>query len=202
MGRYIGPKIKRSRRLGQDLGHKQNLQKVARRLSIVPGQHGRRGARRQSEYGQQLAEKQKVQFSYGVSERQLRGYIATAQRTPQATGLELLRLLERRLDNAVYRLGFAPTRGLARQLVSHGHVFVDQKKVSIPSYRVAIGDIITLSPVALEIPDVKARMANKEQEIPKWMQKMAGAGKISRLPERQEIDASVEEQLIVEFYSR
>lgn len=202
MARYIGPKIKKSRRLGQDLGHKQNLQKVARRLSIIPGQHGRRGMKRQSEYGQQLAEKQKVRYTYGVQERQLRRYFTTAQRTPQATGIELLRLLERRLDNVVYRLCFAPTRALARQLVSHGHVFVDQKKITIPSYRVAIDDIITLSSRALEIPDVKASMASKERETPKWMQKVAGAGKISRLPEKEDIDVAVDEQLLVEFYSR
>lgn len=202
MARYTGPKIKRSRRLGLDLGHKQNLQKVARRLSVPPGQHGRRGMRRQSEYGQQLTEKQKVQFSYGIQERQLRRYVTEAQRTPQATGIELLRLLERRLDNVVFRLGLAPTRALARQLATHGHIFVNQQKIRIPSYRVRIGDIITLSPKALEIPDVKARIANKEVEIPKWMQKTAAAGKISRLPERADIDSVVDEQLLVEFYSR
>lgn len=202
MARYTGPKIKRSRRLGIDLGHKQNLQKVARRLSVPPGQHGRRGMRRQSEYGQQLTEKQKVQFSYGIQERQLRRYVTEAQRTPQATGIELLRLLERRLDNVVFRLGLAPTRALARQLATHGHIFVNQQKIRIPSYRVRIGDIITLSPKALEIPDVKARIANKEVEIPKWMQKTAAAGKISRLPERADIDSVVDEQLLVEFYSR
>lgn len=202
MARYTGPKMKRSRRLGLDLGQKQNLQKVARRLSVPPGQHGRRGARRQSEYGQQLTEKQKVQFSYGIQERQLRRYVTEAQRTPQATGIELLRLLERRLDNVVFRLGLAPTRALARQLATHGHIFVNQQKIRIPSYRVRIGDIITLSPKALEIPDVKARIANKEIEIPKWMQKTAAAGKISRLPERADIDSAVDEQLLVEFYSR
>lgn len=202
MARYTGPKIKRSRRFGVDLGHKQNLQKVARRLSVPPGQHGRRGARRQSEYGQQLTEKQKVQFSYGIQERQLRRYVTEAQRTPQATGIELLRLLECRLDNVVFRLGLAPTRALARQLATHGHIFVNQQKIRIPSYRVRIGDIITLSPKALEIPDVKARIANKEYEIPKWMKKTAAAGKISRLPERADIDSAVDEQLLVEFYSR
>lgn len=158
--------------------------------------------RRQSEYGQQLTEKQKVQFSYGIQERQLRRYVTEAQRTPQATGIELLRLLERRLDNVVFRLGLAPTRALARQLATHGHIFVNQQKIRIPSYRVRIGDIITLSPKALEIPDVKARIANKEVEIPKWMQKTAAAGKISRLPERADIDSVVDEQLLVEFYSR
>lgn len=202
MARYTGPKLKKSRRLGVDLGHKQNQQKVARRLSVIPGQHGRRGMRRQSEYGQQLAEKQKIQYAYGIQERQLRRYVTEAQRTPQATGIELLRLLERRLDNVVYRLGFAPTRGFARQLVNHGHVFVSQRRISIPSYRVAEGDIITLSPKALGIPDVKARIASKEYEIPKWMQKTGAAGKVSRLPEREQIDTMADEQLLVEFYSR
>lgn len=202
MARYIGPKIKKSRRVGQDLGHKQNLQKVARRLSIPPGQHGRRGAKRQSDYGQQLTEKQKIQMGYGVGEHQLRRYMKKAQRTPQATGVELLCLLERRLDNAVYRFGLAPTRALARQLVSHGHVSVNQERVRVPSYQINVGDIITLSSKAMEIPDVKARMIDKEHGLPGWMQKGGGAGKISRLPERSDIDTIVDEQLLVEFYSR
>ena len=202
MARYIGPIVKKSRRFGQDLGHKQNLQKVARRISVLPGQHGRRGARRSSDYGLQLAEKQKLQFVYGILEKQLRRYVKEAQRNPQATGAELLRLIERRLDNVVFRLGFSPTRAMARQLVSHGHVSVNTRKVDIPSYRVTTGDIVTLSKHALEIPDVRGKIQDKEYQIPGWMQKKAAAGKISRLPERTEIEVPVEEQLVVEFYSR
>lgn len=202
MARYTGPTIKKSRRLGVDLGHKQNAQKVAKRIVVPPGQHGRRGQRRQSEYGQQLAEKQKVRFAYGVLERQLARYMEEAQRDPTATGTEFLRLLERRLDNVMYRLGFAPTRAMARQLISHGHVRVNNKKLDRPSYRVVVGDILTLSPVALEIPDVKKKIAEESYVPPSWMQKKAAAGTISRLPEKEDMESTIDAQLIVEFYSR
>lgn len=202
MSRYIGPKLRLARRLGQDLGHKQNIQKVAKRLSVLPGQHGRHGAKRLSEFGVQLKEKQKVRFSYGISETQLKGYFAEALRNKSATGEELLRLLERRLDNVVYRLGLAPTRPFARQLVTHGHVKVDGKKVDIPSYRIKVEDVVSLSDKAVNIPDVKAKIADQDYAAPAWMQKTAGVGKIKRLPERIEIDMAVDEQLIVEFYSR
>lgn len=202
MSRYIGPKLRLARRLGQDLGHKQNIQKVAKRLSVLPGQHGRHGAKRLSEFGVQLKEKQKVRFSYGISETQLKGYFAEALRNKSATGEELLRLLERRLDNVVYRLGLAPTRPFARQLVTHGHVKIDGKKVDIPSYRIKVEDVVSLSDKAVNIPDVKAKIADQDYVAPAWMQKIAGVGKIKRLPERIEIDMAVDEQLIVEFYSR
>lgn len=202
MARYIGPTIKLSRRFNQDLGHKQNAQKVARRITVSPGRYGRRKMRRSSEYGQQLTEKQKLQFTYGVLENQLRRYMVEAERNPQATGIELLRLLERRLDNVIYRLGFAPTRAMARQLVTHGHVRVNDKAVDVPSYRVSVDEVVTLIPKAAEIIGVKAMIANKEYNPPPWMQRKAVAGKIRRLPERAEIETSVDEQLIVEFYSR
>lgn len=202
MARYIGPTVKKSRRLGVDLGHKQNAQKVAKRITVPPGQHGRRGQRRQSEYGHQLAEKQKVRFAYGVLERQLSRYMGEAQRNPTATGVEFLRLLERRLDNVIYRLGFAPTRAMARQLVSHGHVRVNNKKLDRPSYRVQVGDIMTLSPAALEIPDVKKKLVDESYAPPSWMQKKAAAGTISRLPEKDDLESTVDAQLIVEYYSR
>lgn len=202
MARYTGAIVKKSRRFGQDLGHKQNLQKVARRISVLPGQHGRKGSRRASEYGLQLAEKQKLQFAYGILESQLRRYVSEAQRNPQATGEELIRLIERRLDNVVYRLGFAPTRPMARQLVSHGHVLVNNHKVNIPSFRVAVDDVISLTNRTLEIPDVRGKIQDKEYQVPGWMQKKATAGKISRLPERIDIEVPVDEQLVVEFYSR
>jgi small subunit ribosomal protein S4 len=202
MSRYTGPKLRLARRLGQDLGHKQNIQKVAKRLSVLPGQHGRHGAKRLSEYGVQLREKQKARFAYGISEKQLRGYFAEALRNKSATGEELLRLLERRLDNVVYRLGLAPTRPFARQLVTHGHVRVSGKKIDIPSYRVKVEDVVSLSDKAVNIPDVKVKIADQSYAAPLWMQKTAGVGKIKSLPERIEIDMAVDEQLIVEYYSR
>jgi small subunit ribosomal protein S4 len=204
MARNLSPSIKKSRRFGVDLGHKQNSQKVARRLTVPPGQHGqrKRRGRRPSEYGQQLAEKQKVKFIYGILEKQFAKYVKTAKLNPQATGEELLRLLERRLDNAVFRLNFAPTRAMARQLITHGHILINNKKVTIPSYQVNVNNIIMLSPTAAGIPDVLKRLEQKDIGIPKWMQKKALAGKIHRLPGISDIDSGVNDQLIVEFYSR
>lgn len=202
MARYTGPRVKKSRRAGVDLGHKQNLQKVARRISVLPGQHGRRGFRRLSEYGQQLLEKQKLRWTYGIMEKQFVRYVQEAQRNPQATGAELIRILEQRLDNILFRLGFVPTRAMGRQLVNHGHVRINGQAVGIPSYRVVPGDVITLSAKALEIPDVKKRISDASSQTPAWMQKKAAAGKILRLPERSDVDMSIDEQLIVEFYSR
>lgn len=204
MARNLSPSIKKSRRFGQDLGHKQNSQKVARRLTIPPGQHGqkKRRGRKTSEFGQQLAEKQKVKFIYGILEKQFAKYVKIAKLNPQATGEELLRLLERRLDNVIFRLNLAATRAMARQLVAHGHILVNNKKVSIPSYQVKVGDVVMLSPTAANIPDIIKKSQDKDVEIPKWMQKKAFAGKIHQLPSIADIDSSVNDQLIVEFYSR
>lgn len=204
MGRYTGPKLRQSRRVGIDLGHKQNAQKTAKRLNIVPGQHGQRFRRgkRASEYGIQLLEKQKVRFMYGVSERQLRRYVVLAQQNPQATGEELLNILERRLDNVIFRLGLAPTRNMSRQLIVHGHALVNNRKIDRPSSQVSVGDIITLAPTAQKIPDIVRCIANKEHKPPSWMQKKAIAGKISQLPTRKDIEDQIDEQLIVEYYSR
>lgn len=201
MARHTGPKNKLARKFGEDLGLKTNALKVARRLNILPGQHGRKGRRKVSEYGKQLAEKQKVKFMYGLLERQFRKLYEIATKTPSATGFALLRLLERRLDNVVYRLGFAPTRPAARQLVSHGNVTVNGKKLNIPSYRVQLDDVVTLSDRASKIPAI-AGMLKEKKAIPQWLERKATAGKVIRYPERDEIDAGVNEQLIVEFYSR
>lgn len=204
MSRYTGPKLRKARRVGIDLGSKQNAQKTAKRLNIVPGQHGQRFRRgkRTSEYGTQLLEKQKVRFMYGVSERQLRRYVALAQQNPQATGEELLNILERRLDNVLFRLGLAPTRNMSRQLIVHGHILVNGQKIDRPSCQVSVGNVITLDKTAQEIPDIVRCIANKEHKSPSWMQKKAIAGKISRLPTRKDIDDPIDEQLIVEYYSR
>lgn len=204
MARNIQPKIRLSRRFGQDLGHKQNSQKVARRLTIPPGQHGqkKRRGRRASEYDEQLTEKQKVKLIYGILEKQFVKYVNTAKLNPQATGEELFRLLERRLDNVIFRLNFAPTRAMARQLVSHGHIFVNNRKITVPSYQVRVDDLITVDQKAANIPDVNKKLEEKGAQIPKWMQKKALAGKIHRLPGISDIDSGINDQLIVEFYSR
>ena len=154
MARYTGPSNKLARKIGEDLGLKSNALKVARRLSIRPGQHGAKTRRKLSDYGVQLQEKQKVKFIYGILEKQLRRLYADASKNPTATGAALLSLLERRLDNVVYRLGWANTRAAARQIVSHGHIQVNGKKMNIPSYRVQVHDVVSLTVRGMKIPAV------------------------------------------------
>lgn len=175
---------------------------IERRGGVPAGQHGQRGLRRLSEFGVQLREKQKAKRLYGVLERQFRRNFEQAAKVREATGEALLQLLETRLDNVVYRLGFTLSRGIARQLVTHGHILVDGKKVNIPSYRVRSGEIISLAPKGLKISQVKTALEEKDRVIPGWLERKAAVGKVVRLPKREEIDASINEQLIVEFYSR
>lgn len=202
MARLTASKNKLTRRAGQDLGLKTNPVKVGRRLNIPPGQHGRKGSKKMSVYGTQLREKQKLKWVYGLLEKQFRRYIVQATKNPQATGDELLRLLERRLDNVVYRLHFAPTRASARQMVVHGHVKVSGQTVDRPSFQVKIGDTITISSVGQKIPSTAALLAEKNVFIPKWLKRQAVVGQVNTLPEREDIDAQVNEKMIVEFYSR
>ena len=201
MARYTGPKNKKARRLGVDLGLKSS-NKLERRLSTPPGAHGRKGTRKVSDYGVQLAEKQKAKIMYGILERQFKKYYTMASKNPLSTGEVMLSLLERRLDNCIYRLGFVPTRAAGRQLVSHGNVMVDGKKLNIPSYIVKVGDVISLTKTATNIPYIKTRLADKELGSAPWLTKKAVAGKVTRLPAREDIIEAINEQLIVEFYSR
>ncbi len=202
MGRYTGPTNKKARRIGKDLELKTSSQKLQRRLAILPGQHGRRGRRRISDYGKQLLEKQRVKWTYGVLEKQFRRYFQMATKKKGATGEELLRLLERRLDNVIYRLALTPTRNMARQLITHGNVLVNGKKVTIPSYLTKTGDIMTLSNKALKIPHLETLLKEKKPNLPKWLSRKAVVGKVDRLPNRQDLDSDVNEQLIVELYSK
>lgn len=202
MARYIGPKQKLQRAMGEDLGLKTNATKTARRIGVAPGMHGHKGHKKLSDFGQQLKEKQKLRITYGVMEKQMLRYYVTATKTPASTGTALLKLLERRLDNVIYRLGFAPTRASARQLVGHEHVLVNGKKASIPSILVKIGDVVSLKEKTLKIPVVAKMLEDKNKNIPAWMEKQANSGKVTRFPEREEIDTNVNEQLIVEYYSR
>ena|SRR5258708_514583 len=202
MARYIGPKQKLQRAFGEDLGLKTNAVKVARRLAVAPGQHGHKGHKKMSDYGMQLKEKQKLRVTYGVMEKQMRKYYDVATKTPASTGIALIKLLERRLDNVVYRLGFAPTRASARQLVGHNHVTLNGKKASIPSMLVKMGDVVALKDKTLKIPVVAKMLEDKNKNVPIWLEKQAAIGKVARFPERDEIDTVVNEQLIVEYYSR
>lgn len=199
MARYTGPKDRLSRREGFDL-----FSKGAKltRLAVPPGVHGPRGARMTSQYGRQLREKQKVKRLYGVLEKQFRKYVDEALKTKGNTGETLLSLLERRLDNVVFRLGFALSRPQARQLVSHRHVLVNGKKVNIPSYQVREGETISLSPKALEIPSVKKLLGEKEKKIPAWLKRKAVVGMVARRPKSEDIVEPISIQDIVEFYSR
>lgn len=192
MARYTGPKNRLSRREGIDLFGRGNK---LRRATVPPGQHGPRGTKRLSDYGTQLREKQKTKRMYGIMERQFRKYFEKASQFRGSTGERLLQLLETRLDNIVYRLGFTPTRAMARQLVGHGHVLVNNQKVNIPSYQVQPDQVITLKLV-------KIQPENSEITIPAWLQRQGPAGRILKIPARAEIDSPVNEQLIVEYYSR
>ncbi|OIO15603.1 30S ribosomal protein S4 [Candidatus Gottesmanbacteria bacterium CG11_big_fil_rev_8_21_14_0_20_37_11] len=207
MGRYTGPKNRLARREGVDLGLKTTGSsahiQLLRRLKIKPGQHGQKGSRRKpSDYGIQLREKQKTKRMYGLLEKQFRKYFMIASREPRNTGEALLSLLERRLDNVIYRLNFAPTRAFARQMVTHGHVKIDGKKVNIPSFLVETDMIITIKQRMLENPTVKKLLEDKNTNILPWLEKKGPVGKISRLPKREDIQEDINEQLIIEFYSR
>jgi small subunit ribosomal protein S4 len=200
MGRYTGPKNKLSRREGKDL-FGTGGRSLERRLNQPPGMHGRTPPRRQTEYGRQLREKQKVKRMYGLRERQFQRFFKMAQKSRELTGVALLKLLERRLDNVVYRLGFARTRPQARQLVSHGHILVDGRRVNIASYLVGRGQVVTLKETARQVPGVQDLLASPPY-VPEWLDRQDGSGQIIREPRRDEIDQDVDEQLIVEFYSR
>lgn len=202
MARHTGPKNKLARRIGEDLGLKTNALKLTRRLSILPGQHGAKGRRKISNYGQQLKEKQKVKYIYGILEKQLRRVYEEASKNPTATGAALLSLLERRLDNVVYRAGLAPTRASARQLVSHAHFQVNGKKMSIPSYRVQVGDVISIRNKSLKVPVLSERINADDRSVAPWMKAKGAVLSIESLPTRDDIHERIEEQLIVEYYSR
>lgn len=199
MARYTGPKDRLSRREGVDLfGQGAKIT----RLNILPGVHGPKGSIKTSQFGRQLREKQKVKRMYGLMERQFASYVTQAFRTRGNTTEKILSLLEKRLDNVVYRLGFASTRSGARQLVSHGHVQVDGKKLNIPSYQLKVGEVINLRAKALEIPVVKKLLEDKEKKLPGWIEKKAAVGRIVREPKSEDVQEPISMQDIVEFYSR
>jgi small subunit ribosomal protein S4 len=201
MARYTGSLTKKSRRLGVDL---VGGDKAFERRPYPPGVHGK-GRTKESEYSLQLREKQKARFSYGVMEKQFRRYYEEANRLPGKTGDNLLRILESRLDNVVYRAGLARTRRMARQLVSHGHFTVNGVKVDIPSYRVSQYDIIDVKDKSINtLPFEISRQTAGERPIPAWLQVVGERQRIlvHQLPERAQIDVPLTEQLIVELYSK
>lgn len=211
MGRYRGPVCRLCRREGEKLflkGERCYTPKCAiERRGYAPGMHGRRGQfrRRVSDYGLQLREKQKTKRIYGVMERQFRRYFQQALKHKGMTGANLLQTLERRLDNVVYRLGLADSRAQARQLVNHGHITVNGRKMSIPSYLVQAGDVVGVRERSRRnghFRDLTERLDSGT--VPAWLQLDPEAleGRVLDLPQRDQIDEPVNEQLIVEFYSR
>lgn len=208
MARYTGPVCRQCRREGVKLylkGDKCYGDKCAfSKRGYAPGQHGQ-GRKKVSEYGIQLREKQKARRIYGILERQFRAYFDKAERQKGVTGENLLVLLERRLDNVVYRLGFAASRTQARQLVRHGHFTVNGHRVNIPSYLIKPGDSIQIAENSKESPLIKEHFENLSQKsVPAWLEMSAQdmSGKVVRYPNREEIDVPIEEHFIVELYSR
>ncbi|MBO0855324.1 MAG: 30S ribosomal protein S4 [Nocardia sp.] len=201
MARYTGPITRKSRRLRVDLvGGDQAFE----RRPYPPGQHGRARIK-ESEYLLQLQEKQKARFTYGVMEKQFRRYYEEANRRKGKTGDNMLQLLESRLDNVVYRAGLARTRRQARQLVSHGHFLVNNRKVNVPSFQVSQYDIIDVKEKSLPtLPFQVARETQGDRQIPGWLQVVPNRLRIlvHQLPERAQIDVPLNEQLIVEYYSK
>ncbi|ACS98495.1 30S ribosomal protein S4 [Aggregatibacter aphrophilus NJ8700] len=206
MARYLGPKLKLSRREGTDLFLKSGVRAIDSKCKIdtAPGQHGARKPRL-SDYGSQLREKQKVRRMYGILERQFRNYYKEANRLKGNTGENLLVLLEGRLDNVVYRMGFAATRAEARQLVSHKAIVVNGRVVNIPSFQVSVDDVVAVREKSKKQARIKASLELAEQrEKPTWLEvdaaKMEGVFK--RVPERSDLSADINEHLIVELYSK
>lgn len=201
MARYTGPKTKIARKFGEPIFGED---KVLQRRNFPPGQHGQNRRRKTSEYGVQLREKQKVKYTYGVLERQFRNMFAKALRLKGITGVILLQLLESRLDNVVYRLGIAPTRAAARQIVLHRHIVVNGQVVNIPSYEVKAGDVVGVREKSKSLEVIGDALAGFNHSKYPWIEwdESLKAGKFLHLPEREDIPENIKEQLIVELYSK
>ena len=201
MARYIGPKSRIARRFGEAIFGQD---KVIDKRNYAPGQHGVNRRKKMSEYGTQLAEKQKAKYTYGVLERQFRLLFAKASRIKGITGEILLQLLESRLDNIVYRLGIAPTRAAARQLVSHCHITVNGKVVNIPSYEVKPGQVVAVREKSKSLEVIAASLDGFNHSKYSWLEwnEAEKAGKYLNIPQREDIPENIKEQLIVELYSK
>ena len=201
MARYIGPKSKIARRFGEPIF---GADKVLSKRNFPPGQHGNSRRRKMSEYGVMLAEKQKAKYTYGVLERQFRNMFEKAAKAEGITGEVLLQNLECRLDNVVFRLGIAPTRAAARQMVSHRHITVDGKVVNIPSYQVKPGQVVAVREKAKSLEVIAASLEGFNHSKYSWLEwnEADKAGKYLNVPQREEIPENIKEQLIVELYSK
>lgn len=206
MANFTGPKAKEMRRFGMAFTNSSKYVKILKKHPTPPGTTPAQGGRRrskQSEYGKRLVEKQKLRFAYNVLERQMLGYIREAVARPGNTGTVLIQILECRLDNMVHRLGFCTTIWGARQFVSHGHVLVDGKRVDIPSYRVAPGQLIAIVPKMQQNPIILDAL-DQSSSVPPYMtlDRVTMSGRLMAIPERNDVPVQVDERLIVEFYSR
>lgn len=201
MARYTGPKSKIARKFGEPIF---GADKVLSKKNYAPGQHGNNKRRKSSEYGIMLAEKQKAKYTYGVLERQFRNLFSKAERKEGITGVVLLQLLEGRLDNVVYRLGIAPTRAAARQLVSHRHIVVNGKVVNIPSYAVKTGDVVGVRERSKSLEVIENSLAGFNHAKYSWLEwdEAQKVGKFMSVPAREDIPENIKEQLIVELYSK
>ena len=201
MARYTGPKTKIARKFGEAIF---GADKVLSKKNYPPGQHGANKRRKTSEYGIQLREKQKAKYTYGILEKQFRNLFEKASRTKGIKGEVLLQLLEARLDNVVYRLGMAPTRAAARQLVSHKHIIVDGKVVNIPSFSVKPGQIVGVREKAKSLEVIADALSGFNHSKYPWIEwdEASKSGKFLHLPERADIPENIKEQLIVELYSK
>ena len=205
MGRFRGSITKQSRREGINLAETEKVQKYLDRRPYGPGQHGQRRKGRPSDYSVRLREKQKLARLYGMNEKQFRNLFEEAASVPGVTGTVFLQLLERRLDNVVFRMGFASTRRQARQFVGHGHIFVNGKKVDIPSYRVKIGDQISVTEGSRQMGFIQENMdAQKRRRVAPWVELDADnfSGTFARLPAREDLALPINENFIIEYYSR
>jgi small subunit ribosomal protein S4 len=200
MGRYTGPKHRLARREGINLLDKTSPS-LLRRLNVPPGVHGKKGKRRLSEFGLQLREKQKAKVMYGLYEKQFKKLVETVSRQKGDTEELLLSLLERRLDNIVYRLGLAKSRMMSRQMVTHGHILVNNKKMTIPSYQVQEGDVIAVDSVMQKNPDV-VKILEEKKDVVAFLEKKGPAGKLKRMPLPSDIDTPFSTRQIIEYYSR
>jgi small subunit ribosomal protein S4 len=200
MARYTGPKHKLARREGINLLEKTSAS-LMRRLNVPPGVHGKKGKRRPSEFGTQLREKQKAKVMYGLLEKQFRKVVELATTQKGDTEDLLLSLLERRLDNVVYRLGLSKSRMMSRQFVTHGHILVNGKKMTIPSYTVQKGDVITLDTKIQKNPDV-LKVLEENKELLGFLEKKGPVGKLVRMPVAEDIQVPFSTRQIIEYYSR
>ena len=205
MARYIGPKAKIARKFGENIFGNAKITKILERKNYAPGQHGQSRRRRPSNYGLQLKEKQKIKYMYGLLERQFRKFFQKADKMSGETGLNLLQLLERRLDNVVYKLGFSPTRAAARQLVNHKHFLVNGKSVNIPSYLVKENDQISVRSKSRKLSVVHDSVKQVRGDLDSgWLSldKASLSGMVTKLPEKEDFDATLKVQMVVELYSK